>query len=236
MTSLPTLLFVPGAWHSPESYRRVVDQLEAVGYESDLVHLPSVGPAQHLPDFSADVVHIRGHIQRLVDAGKKVVVVVHSYGGIPSSEAVKGLDWDTRQKNGQAGGVVHLFYCCSFIVPEGKSLIGAFGGNDLPWFDISEDGLEVNPARPDEIFYNDMSDEDTYHSPCTYAAWKDVPCTYLYCAQDAAIPLAVQRMMVEELAAGYPIRTEFVDASHSPFFSKPTEVALALRRAAGEEV
>ncbi|PWY96052.1 alpha/beta-hydrolase [Aspergillus sclerotioniger CBS 115572] len=250
MTSLPTLVFVPGAWHSPESYRRVIDQLEAVGYESDLVHLPSVGPAQHFPDFAADVAHIRGHIQRLVEAGKKVFLVVHSYGGIPSSEAVKGLDWDTRQRNGQAGGVVHLFYCCSFIVPEGESLIAAFGGNDLPWFNVSEDRLEVNPDRPDEVFYNDMSDEDvqsavsalrphsyqTYHSPCTYAAWKDIPTTYLYCAQDAAIPLKVQRMMVEELAAGYPIRTEFTDASHSPFYSTPTEVALAIRRAAGEEV
>ncbi|RAL00748.1 alpha/beta hydrolase [Aspergillus ibericus CBS 121593] len=250
MTSLPTLLFVPGAWHSPESYRRVVDQLEAVGYESDLVHLPSVGPAQHLPDFSADVVHIRGHIQRLVDAGKLVVVVVHSYGGIPASEAVKGLDWDTRQRNGQTGGVVHLFFCCSFIVPEGKSLLGAFGGNDLPWFNISEDQLEVYPDQPDEVFYNDMSEEDvrhavsslrphsyrTYHSPCTYAAWKDVPSTYLYCVQDAAIPLAVQKMMVEELAAGYPVRTDLIDASHSPFYSKPNEVALAIRRAAGEAV
>ncbi|KAL3257837.1 hypothetical protein ABHI18_006507 [Aspergillus niger] len=250
MAPFPTIVFVPGAWHSPECYRRVIDQLEAAGYETDLVHLPSVGPTQHLPDFSADVAEIRSHLEHLVDAGKKVVLVVHSYGGVPSNEAVKGLDCASRQSNSQAGGVAHIFFCCSFIIPEGKSLLGAFGGNDLPWFNVSADRLEVNPDRPDEIFYNDMSEEDvraavsslkphsyrTFRSLCTYAAWKEVPSTYLYCATDAAIPLELQRMMVEDWAAGYSIRTEFLDASHSPFLSKPTEVTAAIRRAAGEEV
>ncbi|GKZ24997.1 hypothetical protein AbraIFM66951_000458 [Aspergillus brasiliensis] len=250
MAPLPTIVFVPGAWHSPECYRRVVNQLEAVGYETDLVHPPSVGPTQHLPDFSADVAQIRSHLERLVNAGKKVVLVVHSYGAVPSNEAVKGLDCDSRQRNGQAGGVAHIFFCCSFIIPEGRSLLGAFGGSDLPWFTVSADRLEVNPDRPEEIFYNDMSEEDVraairalkphsyqaFHSPCTYAAWKDVPSTYLYCAKDAAIPLPLQRTMVEDWAAGYPIRTEFLDASHSPFFSMPNEVTAAIRRAAGEEL
>lgn len=250
MAPFSTIVFVPGAWHSPECYRRVIDQLEAEGYETDLVHLSSVGPTEHLPDFSADVAQIRSHLERLVDAGKKVVLVVHSYGGVPSSEAVKGLDCDSRQNNGQAGGVAHIFFCCSFIIPEGKSLLGAFGGNDLPWFNVSADRLEVNPDRPDEVFYNDVSEEDaqaavkslrpqsyrTFLSPCTYAAWKEVPSAYLYCAQDNAIPLGIQKMMVEDWAAGYPIHTEFLDASHSPFLSKPTEVTTVIRRAAGEEI
>ena len=74
------------------------------------------------------------------------------------------------------------------------------------------------------------------HSPCTYAAWRDVPSTYLYCLQDAAIPIEIQKAMVEGTASGTGIKTETVDASHSPFLSKPDEVTAAIRRAAGEVV
>ncbi|PYH89982.1 alpha/beta-hydrolase [Aspergillus ellipticus CBS 707.79] len=239
MPSLPTILFVPGAWHSPECLRKVVDRLEGVGSETDPVHLLSTGPAQHLLDFTADVAHIRGHIQRLVNADKNVVVVAQSYGGVPSNEAIEGLAWATRQGNGQDGGVIHIFCCCS-----------AFGGDDLPWLEVSGDRLEAKPTTPDKIFYNAMPDIEVrnatdalkphsypaFHSPCTYAAWKDVPSTYLYCLKNAAIPLPVQKMMVEEWAQGYPIGTESVDASHSPFYSVPDEVTAAIRRAAGEDI
>lgn len=93
---------------------------------------------------------------------------------------------ETRQKEGKAGGVKHLFFLAAFIVDEGASLIGAFGGNPLPWFAVSEDGMEVNPMTPDKIFYNDCEEETTkrmieglkpqsyqvMHTPVTYAAWK----------------------------------------------------------------
>lgn len=246
--SSTTIVFVPGAWHSPDCFDPVVERLNKSGYNTSKVHLPSVGPEKHHLDFSPDVAEIRSHILRAADAGQRVVVVVHSYGGIPANEAIKGLEYDTRQKQNQKGGVVHLFYCCSFVIPEGQSLISAFGGNDLPWFNISDDRLQVMPATPVETFYNDLSDEDaskfvsqlkphsyqTFHSKCTYAAWKVVPSTYLYCLKDAAIPLEIQKLLVEETAKGYGFNTESVDASHSPFQSKPDEVADAIRRAAGE--
>jgi pimeloyl-ACP methyl ester carboxylesterase len=238
------IIFVPGAWHSPDCFNSVIENLEKSGHSTDKVHLASVGPPKHLSDFGNDVEIIRSHIIRAVDAGLKVVLVAHSYGGIPSSEAIKDLDHETRQKNNEPGGVVHLFLCSSFIIDEGHSLSSAFGGQDLPWYSVTHDRLEVNPTTPAETFYNDMSDEasdravnqlkphsyQTFHSKCTYAAWKVVPSTYLYCLKDAAIPISVQRSMVENTAGGYPIRKETVDASHSPFFSVPDQVADAIRR------
>lgn len=41
-------------------------------------------------------------------------------------------------------------------------------------------------------------------------------------------------MMVEKAAKWTSMRTDSVDASHSPFLSKPEEVTLAIRRAVGE--
>jgi pimeloyl-ACP methyl ester carboxylesterase len=248
MNDSTTVLFVPGAWHSPDCFDLVIQRLEAANYKTDKVHLPSVGPPKHYSNFDVDVAQIHSQIERAADAAQNVVVVVHSYGSLPSNEAIKGLDIKSRQKNGLPGGVTHLFFCCSFVIKEGDSLIGAFGGNDLPWFIVGDDKLEVAADKPEEIFYHDCDPAQiqsaiaalqphsyqTFHSPCTYAAWKDVPSTYLYCIQDAAIPLAVQKMMVEGTGQGSGMRTETVDASHSPFFSKPDEVTAAIRRAAGE--
>ncbi|GLA28547.1 hypothetical protein AnigIFM63326_006126 [Aspergillus niger] len=246
MSAPTTVIFVPGAWHSPHCFDKVVRLLQADGYHTDLVHLPSVDPIQPHSDFSEDVSQIRNQIQVAIDAGQRVVVTVHSYGGLPGSEAIRGLDWSTRQRQGQPGGVTHLFFCCSFIVPAGKSLISSFGGQDLPWFRISDDRLLVTPATPRPTFYNDMSPREaesavqtlrphsyqTFHSKLSYEAWRHVPSTYLYCLKDEAIPLPVQRMMVEEIAKGVNIHTHVVNASHSPFYTAPAEVADAIGKAA----
>lgn len=72
------------------------------------------------------------------------------------------------------------------------------------------------------------------HSTVTYAVWKHVPSTYLYCLKDAAIPVEVQRMIVEQTGKGYNISTETVDASPSPFLSRSEETAAAIRMAIGE--
>ncbi|KAL2850399.1 alpha/beta-hydrolase [Aspergillus pseudodeflectus] len=226
------VIFIPGAWHNPRCFDKVIRRLEADGYHTGVVHLPSVGPIKPQSDFSEDVFRIREHIESAANAGQRVVVVMHSYGRLPGYEAIRG--------------VVHLFFCCSFIVPEGKSLITSFGGDDLPWFQVSDDRLLVTPATPRETFYNDMGGLDaeravdalkphsyqTFHSKLTFAAWRHVPSTYLYCLRDEAIPLSVQKMMVEEVAKGIEIHTHVVDASHSPFFTEPGHVADAIKAAA----
>ncbi|KAF3402056.1 hypothetical protein F1880_009948 [Penicillium rolfsii] len=245
MSSPTTILFIPGAWHNPHCFDKVIQRLEVDGYNTDIVHLPSVDPKDPYPDFTEDVSQIRKHIELAATAGQRVVVVVHSYGGLPGCEAIHGLDWETRQRKNQPGGVVHLFFCCPFIVPEGKSLISSFGGDDLPWFQISDDRLIVTPATPLETFYNDMNDRDaksaaealkphsyqTFHSKITYAAWRHIPSTYLYCLKDEAIPLSIQKMMVKEVAKGIQIHTDVVDASHSPFHTAPDHVAAAIEAA-----
>jgi pimeloyl-ACP methyl ester carboxylesterase len=246
MASGTTILFIPGAWHKPQCFSKVTRRLEADGFNTVLVHLPSVGPTGSDADFSRDVWEVRKQIEIAASTGQRVVVVMHSYGGLPGCEAIRGLDWDSRKLQNQPGGVVHLFFCCSFIVPAGKSLISSFGGDDLPWFQVSDDRSIVTPATPRETFYNDMDEADasfavgelrphsyqTFHSNITFEAWRYVPSTYLYCLKDKAIPLAVQKWMVEDVAKGVRIHTEVVNASHSPFYTDPIFVAAAIKKAA----
>jgi hypothetical protein len=186
MTKTISILYVPGAWHEASTARPVASLLEEAGYTVDLIDLPSVGPAQHLPNFNADVEEIRSRIEKACDGGQEIVLVGHSYGSIPMCEASKSLDLASRQREGKQGGVKHLFYLAAFVIDEGHSLIGAFGGQPLPWFKISDDNMEVNPDTPEKIFYNDLDPEtqesmigqlkpqsyQVMHTPVRYAAWK----------------------------------------------------------------
>ncbi|KAL3451764.1 hypothetical protein BJX65DRAFT_303495 [Aspergillus insuetus] len=114
-----TIIFVPGAWHSPNCYAKLLAPLESAGYTTSLMHLPAVKPSNPQTSFSSDVQAIRNPIIEAVEAAQKVLLVVHSYGGIPASEAVRDLDIASRAKRGLPGGVSHLFYCCSFLIPKG---------------------------------------------------------------------------------------------------------------------
>lgn len=217
----------------------IAKKIEEAGHKTDMVHLPSVGALEPLKNFDPDVSAIKSHVKKAVDAGQKVVMVAHSYGGIPTSEAVHGLDYKTRQTNGQQGGVIHLFYCCSFIIEPNQTLHEAFGSKERPWYNIAEDRMTVTPIKPEEIFYNDLPEDEArrvsatlkpqswqvFESKLNHASWQTIPSTYLYCLQDNAIPMPVQELMVNEFAKGYEIRTETIDASHSPFLSKPDETA-----------
>lgn len=249
MSTKPTILLIPGAWHTPDCYDPVASQLKAAGYPTTYASLPSVS---HTPidSFAPDVDAIRAKLAPLVEAGADVVVVAHSYGSMPTNEAIKGLTKADRKAAGQQGGVAHYVFCSAFITPVGVSLMDALQGKDLPWFIVSEDKKIVNPENPRKIFYGDLDDEaaaraiekllpfsyQTYFSKTKYAAYVDVPSTFIFCTEDQAIPLAVQEMMVagaEQQGAKFG-RTTIEGASHSPMLSRPGEVFEAIKKVANE--
>ena len=246
MAAKPVIVFVPGAWHGPSCYEAVMKRLETAGYETKGVALASVDAAEPLKDFKPDVDAIQAIVKPVVDQGKDVLLVVHSYGGVCGTESVRGLDKASREKDGKKGGVSHLYYCCAFALPEGVSLMDALENKPLPWFKIAADERTLEPATPIETFYNDVEDPEkhvatlkphsyrTFSSKLTYPAYKYVPSTYLFCEKDMALPIHVQRGMVEN--SGVDWKTETLDASHSPFLSFPDEMAASIRRAAGESV
>lgn len=89
MSRKPDIVLIPGAWHTGDCFDRIVPLLKGKGYSVTALTLPSVGAEPPLENFDQDVHLIHGVVEGLADAGKDVVVVMHSYGGIPRTVAMK---------------------------------------------------------------------------------------------------------------------------------------------------
>lgn len=72
----------------------------------------------------------------LIDAGKEVAVVMHSYGGVVGTEALHGLGQENNKASGKAGGVKRMIYMTAFIPQLGQSLAGIFGGGLPPFIQV----------------------------------------------------------------------------------------------------
>jgi pimeloyl-ACP methyl ester carboxylesterase len=223
MRSAPTLVLVHGAWHGPWVWRRIVEELADLDVRT--VTLPSVGPdLSALGDLHTDAEAVRAAVT-VVDG--PVVVCAHSYGGVPVTEGLAGVS-----------NVVGLVYLCAFQLDVGESLLSAVGGGAPSWWDVHRAEGYVDPLRPFETFYADVRPHTArgavarlghqalaaFEQPLTRAAWRSVPSTYVVCERDAAIPVVAQEMMAER--AGRVLR---MPTSHSPFLSRPAQLAGILR-------
>lgn len=232
-------LFVPGAWHGPESYGRVPAILRSNSVPTECVSLPSTGAKPPLESFDADVEAIRKVLVPIVEEGCKVVAVAHSYGSLPLNEALEGMTYDERKAAGKTGGVVAYVFISAFITPPGSSLMDMIGGKDLPWFIVNKERTEAMPDNPRKIFYNDMSDEEAQKwidrlKPFSYRAWlsktkypgyRHTNCVYIHSDQDNAVPLAVQKKMVEDSGVAEWHGTTIKGAGHCPMLSHDRDVS-----------
>jgi pimeloyl-ACP methyl ester carboxylesterase len=191
--------------------------LEKAGHEVLAVDLPSAGGGG---DLAADAAVVRAAIDR---SDEPTVVVAHSYGGIPTTEAATG-----------APQVRHLVYLCAFMLDEGESLLGALQGQSPPWIAIDEANGVSRVPDPVPVFYGDVPAADaeryagrlspqslkSFADPLGRPAWRDVASTYVLCTDDQAIPYPAQQAM-----SGHAGTTHTLESSHSPFLSHAEEVA-----------
>lgn len=130
---LPTIVFTPGAWHGTWAFDTVRSQLETLGYPTEAVALPSVGNTNASVGVAEDAAALAAELTTLTDAGKDVVMVCHSYGGVVASVAVEGFGYKDRSAAGSSNGVIMLVYMTAFAAPAQTSLLDALGGEYLWW-------------------------------------------------------------------------------------------------------
>ncbi len=120
--SSPTIVIVPAACQTPAHYQPLATALQTANFTVAVIPLPSVGASPGLKDFNEDVGAIRKVVSSLADDGIDVVMLLHSYGGLPGSAALKGLGAKQRVKDGRQGGVKRLVYVSSYVLEEGEAL------------------------------------------------------------------------------------------------------------------
>lgn len=68
-----------------------------------------------------DAALIAKEVEKLADEGKDVILIPHSYGGVPTTQSTKGLSKSERQKEGKKGGVVRIAYMTALVPAVGAT-------------------------------------------------------------------------------------------------------------------
>ena len=180
-------------------------------------------------------------VNSLLAAGKKVIFVMHGYGGTLGSSVPETLSFDYRAARGWRGGVIHLLYMCAYILPGDLSMVefGLWDKSTKP---------EVVPGTPQQYFFGDVCREEVdrclpllvpipepvFRTRLTQTAWKDIPCTYLFTRNNCAILPAIQRRMAEPVERGGRQYTEKTyDAGHSVYLSHTRDMVEEVQAISG---
>lgn len=161
-SSKPTLLFVHGAWHDVRCWNDIRHELESLGYPTVAPSLISMEQKPAVKSHLADVAIVRKELETLVDAGKDVILVMHSYGGMAGGGAVEGLK--TRLSANAKGGVKAAVFLAAFLTPKGKSLLGMFEGGSPPYLDVH---VSCFPSLPETV-----SSRSFYREILSSVAWQ----------------------------------------------------------------
>ncbi|KAI0896542.1 Alpha/beta hydrolase fold-1 [Annulohypoxylon nitens] len=251
----PTLLIVHGGWHTPDHYIKLIKPLREAGLEVHIPRLPAMNESRPPnTDLFTDTDLIRGYATSLIEAGRSVAVLMHSYGGQVGTNALYGLSATARAAQGLKGGISHLIYMSSFAMPEGKSMIDKVAGfghmEKMPiafGFDADDscvpnfpkEGLVGEPyvdkIDPEE-FKMYVSTLVRWNGKCMYqpikntSAWRDeVDISYIYTSGDLTVPVDYQKNMVEYMEKeGKTVQTVEIDACHCPHLTATQEVVDAI--------
>ncbi|KFZ09124.1 hypothetical protein V501_05698 [Pseudogymnoascus sp. VKM F-4519 (FW-2642)] len=252
MSNLPTLVFVPGAWHKPTCYDKIIKPLEEQHKLKCIrVTLPS-GSGDPEATFKNDIDAAQDAISSETTQGRNVVVIAHSYGGMVGSSAIKGfykpqdtnstsLPTSDQSQSPAKGYVIGLILIASGFTFTGLAFMDPFFGHPPPsWRVNKETGYAelVNPPR--ELFYHDVPAEDAEYAVSqltpqslkslfeggeySYAGWLHVPAWYIGTVEDRGLPVVAQRLNVGMAREmGCPVEHRELQTSHSPFLSQPEE-------------
>lgn len=250
-----TFVLLPGSFVTPVEYDKMITLLEGKGHSVKPVELLSVSDGSRMPPatFEDDVSHIRSAILELLDNEKQnVVLVVHSYSGVPGSCAVSGLSIKDRKSAGRETAVTGIVYVASFLPALNESLRDIMKDHMPEDFRAGVPGgyYPRTPAEFVPFIFNDVTDQaevakyygamaqhasDTYSGKATYEAWKEIESVQIIPLSDFIVPVVVQEGMYERtLKEGGKVRKVPIEgAGHCVNISQPDLVVAEMLKIAG---
>ena len=226
--ALPRIILVHGAWVGAWEFDSLVQILRERGWEVDALDLPSTGSTEGMIQ---DAAALTAAIDR---AGGPVVLVGHSYGGVPVTEA------------GGHAAVERVVYVAAFALDAGESVISSMGGSLPGVWGISGDQLTMGRTREERV---DMIAADmppgvpraaseqladlfrpqslaSFTEEVSRVAWRVKPATYVLTENDGVLPPAFQ----ESLAVRSGAEIVRIPHGHAPFQEDPAGFADLLER------
>ncbi|KAJ5933961.1 hypothetical protein N7454_006290 [Penicillium verhagenii] len=239
----PVFVLVPGASQNPAQYGYLLHLMQSAGYGANTGLLPSIGAREQVTA-ADDAAYIRERlILPVLDVGNHdVILISHSYSGMPASAAARGLGPADRAAEGKTTSVLGQIFIATLLPRGGDNLsvIDGFGGNLPPhmYKDEKENLLKCDEPKP-PLFYDvepllaegatqgSLSQGLTsFSSPCPDASWYTDAfknrVAYIYTVNDHAVPYEAQKMMVG--ATGVEFITREIASGHSAQLSKPEEL------------
>lgn len=234
-------LFVHGGFHAGWCWDKTIVELEALGHGGVTVDLPGHGARR---DEESTLANRRDAIIDVMQPGD--VLVGHSGGGFDATLAA-----DARPD--LVGHIVYLAAALpreGRTYPEARAmrdsdeqLAGGFNadvGEMLSYLHFDDDGA-MTFADFDgawKYFYHDCDEEtarwaferldperfgDTTVTPVSVARFwtADLPRSFIVCEQDRSMP----RWLADTVARRLGVEQLAIDASHSPFLSRPRDLA-----------
>ena len=219
----PSIVFAHGIWADGSCFRRVIQPLQAEGYE--------VASSQYgLDTIKADTATT---LRTLGRVSSPAILVGHSYGG----SVITAAGTDER--------VAGLVYIAALAPDAGET--SQTQQDNFPRTDVFSH-IEVADGRiwmlPDgvECFAGDLPEEEqklvwaTHYAPAVDlfgakiegAAWKSKPSWYIVTRNDRTVHPELQRFFAKRMGAS----THEVNSSHVPMLSNPKLVLDVIRTAA----
>jgi pimeloyl-ACP methyl ester carboxylesterase len=238
---MATYVLVHGAWHGGWCWHRIVARLEKAGHRALAPDLAGLG-RDRTPPAAVTLASWVDAICALIDAENEPVVLVgHSRGGFVISQVAEYRPARVRV----------LVYVAAILLEGGQSLQDAARAladfSPGPALAVAPDGASLSVPEGDirDRFYGECSDEDVVlarallvpeplaplSTPLAISAanFGRIPRVYIECTRDCAITLAAQRRMQDAM----PCRERYtLDTDHSPFLSRPAELATILQKLA----
>jgi len=217
-----TVILVHGAMHTPWIFGPVQNRLTEAAIASVAVQLPSSNPN---PAVCGGLVEDAETVRRAIRAvDGPVVIVAHSYGGVPAS-------WAAAAEPSHVSGIVYL---AAFVLDAGTSMMQWMGGAfPLNWT-RSPDRLAVKAGDPEQSIFSGV-DPILTEEAVSRLNWQGIRAftdelaqtpprglhsSYIVATEDQALPPEVQRAWADAASERFDL-----PSGHSPHLSHPDEVA-----------
>ncbi|MEU6549460.1 alpha/beta hydrolase [Streptomyces sp. NPDC046915] len=228
---MTNFVLVAGAWLGAWAWDEVAAELRAAGHEVHAPTLSGLAEKQGIP--AGQQTHVQDIVDEVERLGlRDVVLVGHSYSGVPVGQAAERLGERLRRvvfvdSNVPADGESFL---AGFASDHIRQALDAHGGVWPPLPPAAYEGQDLTAEQIERIVT-----EGTPHPGATMtepAVLKrplgELPATYIKCVRDGRAPLpAVAALLKSE-------RWDLVelDTGHWPMFSRPRELARILQESA----